>query len=78
MNHWQVEFLVECHRQQILQEVEQIRLESHALKSRADHPQFLERAMFNVGNWMASTGSQLRKRYKNSLMDCKKPSTNSF
>jgi hypothetical protein len=54
----------ECHRQRILEEVEQIRLEKLALGSRAHRPRLFERTMFHVANWMISTGKQLRKRYE--------------
>jgi hypothetical protein len=76
VNNWHDEFLAEYHRQRILQETEQICLERLALKSRAYRPRFLERAMFNFGNWMISTGRQLCKRYEIPVMDCNKSSTN--
>ena len=34
MNNWQIEFMAEYHRQRIVEEVRQIRLEELALKSR--------------------------------------------
>lgn len=63
MNNWPNELLAESHRRQIQEEMEQIRLERLALKSR-HRPRFLRRTMFNFGNWMISTGNQLRKRYE--------------
>ncbi len=63
MNNWQNEFLAEDHRRCILQEVEQIRLEK--LVCQADrHPPLFAQTMVNVGNWMISTGRQLRQRYE--------------
>lgn len=64
MNSWPDEFMAEYHRQRILQEVEQIRSEKLAQKSRMDRPRFFERMMFNVANWMISTGKGLRERYE--------------
>ncbi len=64
MQNWPNEFMAEYHRQRILQEVEQIRLEKLAQKAGMDRPRFLERMMFNVANWMISTGKGLRKRYE--------------
>ncbi|RPJ19120.1 MAG: hypothetical protein EHM33_30805 [Chloroflexi bacterium] len=78
MNNWQTEFLAEDHRQQILEEVEQIRLEQLALKSRVYRPRFFERTMFNFANWMISTGKHLRKRYETPAANCSHPPTGSF
>lgn len=64
MNSWPNEFMAEYHRQRILQEVEQIRLEKLVQKSRMDRPGFFERMMVNVANWMISTGKGLRERYQ--------------
>lgn len=78
MNNWHNEFMAEYHRQQILEEVDHIRLEELALKSRVYHPGWFERTMFNVANWMISTGKQLRKRYEIPAVDCGKSGSGSF
>ncbi|HSB00007.1 MAG TPA: hypothetical protein VLE49_05105 [Anaerolineales bacterium] len=78
MYNWQNEFMAEYHRQEILQEVEQIRLEKLALKSRVYHPRLFERTMFNLANWMISTGKQLRKRYEVPAVRCSHTHTGSF
>ena len=78
MNNWQNEFMAEYHRQRILEEVEQIRLERLALKSRVYRPRFFERTMFNFANWMIVTGKQLRKRYEVPAVNCNNPPTGSF
>jgi hypothetical protein len=75
MNHWHDEFMAEYHRQEILNEVEQIRLEKIAVKSRVYRPGLFERIMFNFANWMISTGKQLRKRYEIPTVDCSKSPT---
>jgi hypothetical protein len=75
MNHWQDEFMAEYHRQEILDQVEQIRLEKIAVKSRVYRPGLFERTMFNFANWMISTGKQLRKRYEVPVVDCGKSPT---
>jgi hypothetical protein len=77
MNNWHNEFMAEFHRQGILEEVEQIRLEQFALKPRVYRPRFYERTMFRFANWMISTGKQLRKRYEVPCVDCPTP-TGSF
>jgi hypothetical protein len=70
MNIWQNELLVDYHRQDIVQGMEQIRLEKIALKSRVYHPGLFERTMFKFANWMISTGKQLRTRYEVPALDC--------
>ena len=78
MNNWQNEYMAEYERQRIWEEVEQIRLEKLALRSRAYRPGMFERTMFNFANWMISTGKQLRKRYEVPAVNCGKPATDSF
>ena len=78
MNNWHDEFMAEYHRKEILDEVEQIRLERLAVKSRVYRPRFFERSMFNFANWMITTGKQLRKRYEVPAVNCSNPPTGSF
>ena len=78
MNNWQNEFMAEYHRQDILEEVEQIRLEKLALQSRVNCPTLFERTMFTFGNWMISRGRQLRKRYEAPAVNCSNSPTGSF
>jgi hypothetical protein len=78
MNNWHDEFMAEYHRQEILNQVEHIRLEKIAVKSRVYRPGLFERTMFNFANWMISTGKQLRKRYEIPAVDCGKSRTGSF
>lgn len=78
MINWNNEFMAEYHRRGILEEVEQIRLERIARKSRVYRPRFYARTMFNLANWMISTGKHLRKRYEVPTVDCKKKPTGSF
>jgi hypothetical protein len=63
MNSWPNELMAESHRQRILQEAEQIRLEEIAQNAGRDRPGLFERMMFSTANWMVSTGKQLHKRY---------------
>ena len=77
MNNWHDDFMAEYHRQDILQEVEHIRLERIALRSRVYRPGVFERTMFNLANWMIATGKQLRKRYEVPCAECPTP-TGSF
>ena len=78
MNHWNDEFMAEYHRQEILSEIEQIRLEKIAVSSRVYRPGLFERTMINFANWMISTGKQLRKRYEIPAVDCSNSRTGSF
>ena len=78
MNNWNNEYMAEYHRQDILDEVEKIRLEKLAVTSRVYRPGLFERTMFNFANWMISTGKQLRKRYEIPAVDCSKSRTGSF
>ncbi len=78
MNNWQIEFMAEYRRQEILQGAEQIRLEKLALQSRAYRPRLFERTMFSFANWMISTGKQLRRRYEIPTVHCSDSRTGSF
>ena len=78
MNNWQNEFMAEYHRQDILEEVEQIRLEKLALQSRGNCPNLFERTMFTFANWMISLGKGLRKRYEAPAVNCSHSTTGSF
>lgn len=64
MNSWPNELMAESHRQRILQEVEQIRLEEIAQNAGREHPGLFERMVFSAANWMISTGKQLHKHYE--------------
>ena len=70
MNNWTNEYMAEYHRQEILDEVEQIRLEKLAVNARVYRPGVFERAMYNFANWMISTGKQLRTRYEVPAVNC--------
>lgn len=76
MNHWQDEYKAEYQRQQTLKDIQQIRLETAALKARAYRPGLFTRTMFNFANWMISTGKTLRRRYEVPAVNCSK--TKSF
>ena len=78
MHSWHDEFMAEYHRQDILQQAEQIRLERIALRSRVYHPRLFARTMFNFANWMIATGKQLRKRYEIPTVECSHEPTGSF
>jgi len=78
MHNWHDEFMAEYHRQDILKEAEHIRLERMAITSRVYRQRFYARTMFNLADWMISTGKQLRKRYEVPTVDCSKSPTGSF
>ena len=74
MNDWQNKYLAEVlpeyHRQEIAEEIRQIRLEQIAMKSRPYRPGIFARTMFNFANWMISTGKDLRRRYEIPAVHC--------
>lgn len=78
MNIWQNDFMTESHRREIIEQMEGIRLERSALRSRVYRPRLYERTMFNFANWMISTGKQLRKRYEIPAVNCNNMPTGSF
>lgn len=78
MNYFQNELTAEYNRQRISEELQQIRLEQFALKSRPYKPGRFERTMFNFANWMIATGKQLRKRYEIPVTNCNNSPTKGF
>lgn len=78
MNNWNTEFMAEYHRQEILRNAEEIRLEKIAVQSRVYHPRVFERTMFRFANWMIATGKQLRDRYEIPVVPCSDCPTGSF
>jgi hypothetical protein len=64
VNYFDYENTAEFNRQRIHTELNQIRLEEFALKSRVYQPGTFTHLMFNFANWMIATGKQLRKRYE--------------
>ena len=66
MNNWHNEYMAEYHRQQLLKEAEQIRLEKLTLEARVHCPTRFERTLLIFANWMISRGKQLQKRYTRS------------
>jgi hypothetical protein len=73
MNNWQHEYMAEYHRQQLLQEAEQVRLEKLALEAGVRCPTRFERTMLSFANWMISRGKQLRNRYEATTVNCGNP-----
>jgi len=73
MNHWHIEYTAEYHRQQILEEADQIQLEKLALESRVRCPNRIELTILSFANWMISKGKQLRKRYEFTAVNCGNP-----
>jgi hypothetical protein len=78
MNNWHNEYMAEYHRQNILDDAHQVRLEKLALTSRVYRPGLFERTMFNFANWMISTGRQLRRRYEIPSVDCNNSPSRNF
>ena len=70
MNYHQDELTAEYNRKRIQTEFEQLRLERLALRSTTSLPGRFTRLMFNLANWMITTGKQLRKRYEIPAANC--------
>lgn len=64
MNNWSYEFTAEYHRQRILEEVNQIRLEKLAEKSGRVRLVVFGQILLHLGDWMISTGKKLRQHYE--------------
>lgn len=71
MNNWHTEFMAEYNRLQIQEQTEKIQLEKLASRARVYHPSLFERTMFNLANWMISTGGQFRRRYEAPAVSCR-------
>jgi hypothetical protein len=79
VHNWHNEFLAaEYHRQRMLEELHQIRLERSFATSRVYRPGLFARTMFSFANWMISTGKVLRKRYEVPAVDCGQAPTGSL
>ncbi|NJC97928.1 MAG: hypothetical protein C3F07_13380 [Anaerolineales bacterium] len=78
MNHWHNEFMAEYHRQDLIEQMEQIRLADRTVKSRLHRPGLFEATMFRLANWMIATGRRLRKRYEIPAVNCNNTTSSSF
>jgi hypothetical protein len=78
MNVYDYENTAEYNRQQIHDEIKQIRFEQTALKFRPYKPGRFTRLMFNFANWMIVTGKQLRTRYEIPVANCNQVKPKSF
>lgn len=64
MNNWQNEKLAELHRTDLINESNQIRLESLAMQSSAYRPSLFTRTMHSLAGWMVLKGKELHARYE--------------
>lgn len=78
MISWKDVYMADLHRQQLLEEAEQVRLEKLGLESQAGCPNLFERALIKFANWMIARGKQLRKRYELPAVNCKNSPTGSL
>jgi hypothetical protein len=78
MNNWNDVYMAEYHRQDLIREAEQIRLEKLGMSSRVYHPNLFTRTMFKVGNWMIAKGRQIRQRYEIPAAACNNTPTESL
>ena len=78
MNNLNNEYMAEYHRQDLIKEAEQIRLEKLLVSTQVYHPSFFTRTMFSLGNWMITKGKQLRKRYEIPTTACTNTPSGSF
>jgi hypothetical protein len=78
MNHWQTEKMAEFHRQDILNDIEQIRLANLATQSRVYRPGLFTRTMHSFAVWMITTGKELHNRYEIPTAHSHQKASNSF
>ena len=78
MNNWQNEYMSEYHRQSLLEDAKQFRLEKITREAHVRCPNRFERTMVAFANWMISRGRQLRKHYESPAINCGKSPTRSF
>lgn len=78
MNNWNNEYMAEYHRQDLVQEAEQVRREKLGISSRIYHAGLFARTMFNFGNWMIARGRQIRKRYEIPSAACNNAPSGSY
>lgn len=78
MNYWTTEKMAEFHRQDIVNDIEQIRLVNLATQSRVYRPGLFTRTMHTFAVWMIATGKELHNRYELPATHCHKKTSNSF
>jgi len=78
MNYYEDEFMAEYHRQDLIKESEQIRLENLALKSAEYQPSMFVRTMHSFAGWMILTGKKLHARYELPTAHSHQTPSNSF
>jgi hypothetical protein len=78
MNNWPNESISDYHRERIMADIEQIRLERLARKSQVYRPGLFAKTMIKFATWMITTGKQLRKRYEVPAVNSSNPPTESF
>lgn len=71
MNHWHLESIAELHRQEILLEMNKIRLEKEV--TRFLQPGQFARTMVSVGSWMVAFGERLQARYAGPWSEAPRP-----
>lgn len=72
------ELLLEERRRDIQRDIQQIRLEKQALKSKVFHPNVFTRLMENFGKWLITRGEILVKRYETPAKKCRSAGQSSY
>lgn len=72
------ELLLEEHRKDIHRDIQQIRLEQQALRTKVFHPSLFTRSMEKIGKWLIARGEILVKRYETPAPKCKSTGQSSY
>jgi hypothetical protein len=78
MYNWHAEYTAKHERKQILNDMQKIRLEEQAFSLSLNRPGWFGRVMFWFGNWMVSTGKNIRHRYEAPSIKCQNSANGSF
>jgi hypothetical protein len=78
MNNWHNEYMAEYHRNDLLDDNEQIRLANLAVHSHVYRPGLFTRLMHGFASWMISTGRELLERYEIPTAHCHQTTSSWF
>ena len=76
MNYTNIEVSAQLHRERLMEQMKEIRLEQQALKGRANLSDLFGQSMYRLSSWMMRAGDALNMRYEKFCLDCPPPSTN--
>ncbi len=63
MNHFQLERLAEYHRQELIEDMQQIRLEKLAREANQPRANLLRLGLMHLADWLIAAGRQLHQEF---------------